>query len=148
MGAENFVNASAGSQRSAKRARVLLSAKLKTSFGEVEARLRDLSRKGALVECLQIPPVGSEVVFVRGKIVVAARVAWASDDRVGLEFDHMIDEHELLVHVGRPSKAPRTSHFEQQSYKRPALGRGMSAEDRKNAQNWCVAVGLNLPESD
>jgi hypothetical protein len=148
MGAENFVNASAGSQRSAKRARVLLSAKLKTSFGEVEARLRDLSRKGALVECLQIPPVGSEVVFVRGKIVVAARVAWASEDRVGLEFDHMIDEHELLVHVGRASKTPQATHFQQQSYKRPALGRGMSAEDRKNAQNWCVAVGLNLPESD
>jgi hypothetical protein len=148
MGAENFVNASAGSQRSAKRARVLLSAKLKTSFGEVEARLRDLSRKGALVECLQIPPVGSEVVFVRGDTVVPARVAWASKDRVGLEFDHMIDEHELLVHVGRPSKAPAT-HFQQpQSYKRPALGRGMSAEDRKNAQNWCVTVGLNLPESD
>ncbi|HYN46945.1 MAG TPA: PilZ domain-containing protein [Allosphingosinicella sp.] len=145
MGAEKFVDASAGSKRSAKRARVLLSAKLQTSFGEVDARLRDLSRKGALVECLQIPPAGSEVVFVRGTTVVPARVAWAADNRVGLEFDHMIDEHELLVHIGKPGKAPPPAYAQ---YRRPPLGRGMSVEERKVAQAWSVAVGLNLPESD
>ena len=48
MGVENFQNAPAGSKRSAKRARVLLAAKLQTPLGEVDARLRDLSRKGAL----------------------------------------------------------------------------------------------------
>jgi len=147
MGAENFVNASAASKRSAKRARVLLSAKLKTSFGEVDARLRDLSRKGALVECLQVPPVGSRVVFVRGETVVPARVAWAANDRVGLEFDHMIDEHELLVHIGRPARAPAQPTYPQ-SYRRPGLARAMSDEARKSAQAWSVAVGLNLPESD
>lgn len=145
MGAENFVNASADSKRSAKRARVLLSAKLQTSCGEVDARLRDLSRKGALVECLEPPAAGSEVVFVRGATVVPARVVWAANDRVGLEFDHMIDEHELLVHIGKPSKAPSPAYAQ---YRRPALGRGMSVEDRKVAQAWSVAVGLNLPESD
>lgn len=145
MGAENYVNASAGSKRSAKRARVLLSAKLKTSFGEVDARLRDLSRKGALVECLQVPPVGSEVVFVRGATVVPARVAWAANDRVGLEFDHMIDEHELLVHVGKAGHSTAPAYV--QPYRRPSLGR-MSVEDRRVAQAWSVAVGLTLPESD
>lgn len=144
MGAENFVNASAESKRSAKRARVLLSAKLQTSCGEVDARLRDLSRKGALVECLEPPVVGSEVVFVRGATVVPARVVWAANDRVGLEFDHMIDEQELLVHIRRPS-APSASYAQ---YRRPALGRGMSVEDLKVAQAWSVAVGLNLPEND
>lgn len=147
MGAENFVDASAGSKRSAKRARVLLSAKLQTSFGEVDARLRDLSRKGALVECLQIPAVGSEVVFVRGSTVVPARVAWASNDRVGLEFDHMIDEHELLVHIGKPGNAQPVQPAYAQ-YRRAPPARGMSVETRKNAQAWSVAVGLNLPESD
>lgn len=146
MGAENFVNASAGSKRSAKRARVLLSAKLKTSFGEIDARLRDLSRKGALVECLQVPPAGSEVVFVRGATEVPARVAWAANDRVGLEFDHMIDEHELLVHIGKPDKTPVAAAYAQ--YRRSGLGQTMSAKDRKVARAWSVAVGLNLPESD
>ena len=148
MGAENQVNASAGSKRSAKRARVLLSAKLQTEFGEVNARLRDLSRKGALVECAHIPPVGSEVVFVRGATVVPARVAWVADNRVGLEFDHMIDEHELLVHIGRPGKRPAQPPAYAVGYSRPGLGRGMSADARKAAEAWSVAVGLTLPESD
>jgi len=147
MGAENFVNASAGSKRSAKRARVLLSAKLKTSLGEIDARLRDLSRKGALIECLQIPPVGSDVVFVRGETMVPARVCWTADNRVGLEFDHMIDEQELLVHIGKPGNAPPVQAAYAQ-YRRPSLSQGMSPKARKVAHAWSVAVGLNLPESD
>ena len=144
MGVETFPKVSAG-KRAAKRARVLLAAKLQTSFGEVEARLRDLSRKGALVECAQVPDVGSEVVFVRGETIVAARVAWAAGNRVGLEFDHMIDEHELLVHIGKPAKGPPAPVYVQ-SYRRPGLAQGMTADERKVAQAWSVAVGLNLPE--
>ena len=33
-----------------------------------------------------------------------------------------------------------------ESFRRPGLGQGMSADDRKVAQAWGVAVGLNLPE--
>lgn len=142
MGAEKVTRAAAEGKRSAKRARVLLSAKLQTSVGEIEARLRDLSRKGALVECMQCPPPGSEVVFVRGNTVVPARVAWAAENRVGLEFEHMIDEHELLVHIGRPPQR----QVEPQGFRRPSLASGMSAADRKVAKAWSVAVGLNLPE--
>ncbi len=124
---------------------MLLAAKLQTSFGEVDARLRDLSRKGALVECLQVPPVGSEVVFVRGATVVPARVAWAAGDRVGLEFDHMIDEQEVLVHIGKPAgRRPPAERYPPARASAPACRR----DDRKIAKAWSVAVGLNLPESD
>jgi PilZ domain-containing protein len=140
MGVENFPNTSAGSKRSAKRARVLLAAKLQTPFGEIEARLRDLSRKGALVECAKVPPVGSEVVFVRGATIVPARVAWAGDGRVGLEFHYMIDEQEVLVHITkRPAPRP-------ESFRRPGLKEGLSVDERNAAEAWGVAVGLNLPE--
>jgi hypothetical protein len=141
MGVENFANASAESKRSAKRARVLLAAKLETDLGEIDARLRDLSQKGALVECLQVPPAGSEVVFVRGATRVPARVAWTGVDRVGLEFHHMIDEHEVFVQLGKSSQS------QADSYRRPPLQSGLSAADRKSAQAWSVTVGLNLPES-
>jgi len=147
MGAENYVNASAGSKRSAKRARVLLSAKLKTSFGEVDARLRDMSRKGALVECIEVPAVGSKVVFVRGDVAIDARVAWAAHDRVGLEFDQMIDEHDLLVHIGKPGKSA-SAQPDYSMYRRPPVSRRMSTEERNAARAWSVAVGLNLPEGD
>ncbi|MBV9883803.1 MAG: PilZ domain-containing protein [Sphingomonadaceae bacterium] len=140
MGVENFPNAAADSKRSAKRARVLLTAKLKTPFGEVDARLRDLSRKGALVECAQVPPVGTEVVFIRGSTVVPARVAWAGADRLGLEFHYMIDEQEVLVHIARrPQPKP-------ESFRRPGLREVLSEDQRKVARAWGVAVGINFPE--
>jgi hypothetical protein len=140
MGVENFPNASAGSKRSAKRARVLLAARLQTPFGEIDARLRDLSRKGALIECAQVPPVGSEVVFIRGATIVPARVAWAGEGRVGLEFHYMIDEQEVLVHITRRAQ-PKP-----ESFRRPGLKEVMTEDERKVAQAWGVAVGLNLPE--
>jgi hypothetical protein len=142
MGAENFVTSAADGKRGAKRARVLLSAKLQTPAGTIAARLRDLSRKGALVECGATPPVGAEVIFERGKTTVPARVAWATGGRVGLAFDYQIDESELLVHIGgqKEQSAPA------QRYGRSGLTLGMSARERKLAQAWSVAVGLNLPE--
>ena len=77
MGVENFLDVADTGKRKAKRARVLLAVKIKTQFGEIDGRLRDLSRKGALVECGAIPPVGSEVLFSRGTTIVPARVAWS-----------------------------------------------------------------------
>ena len=51
MGVEGFIDGHDSGQRRAKRARVLLAARLETPGGDVEARLRDLSQRGALVEC-------------------------------------------------------------------------------------------------
>jgi hypothetical protein len=142
MGAENFGNPSVGSKRSARRARVLLAARLETDAGEIEARLRDLSQKGALVECLQVPPVGSEVVFVRGATRVPARVAWAGKDRIGLEFHHEIDEHEVLVQLGKRAETKPVG------YRRPLFPSSLSPEDRRVAKAWGVTVGLIPPESE
>jgi hypothetical protein len=140
MGVENFGNTSAGSKRSAKRARVLLAAKLETAEGEIEARLRDLSQKGALVECLQVPAVGSEVVFVRGATRVPARVAWAGRDRIGLEFHHEIDEHEVLVQLGKRPEQPARP--------RGPLFPNRAPTERHSGSAWAASVGLKLPESD
>ena len=142
MGADNFVNTEIGGKRAARRSRVLLAAKLKTPFGEVDARLRDLSRKGALVECAKQPPVGSEVVFMRGSTVVPARVAWSSAGKVGLEFLYMIDEQEVLVQLKRTSGNQSGERF-----RRPGLNEDMSDKERKLAEAWGVTVGLTVPGS-
>jgi hypothetical protein len=141
MGVENFGGASVGGKRAARRARVLLAARLETDSGEIEARLRDLSQKGALVECHQVPRVGSEVVFVRGATRVPARVAWAGEDRIGLEFHHEIDEQEVFVHIGK-RPPPKPVSFRRPGFKAP------TAEDVSAAQAWGAAVGLNPPDSD
>lgn len=142
MGVENFPGASGGAktgQRSAKRNRVLLAARLKTSLGEIDARLRDLSQKGALVECDERLSVGDEVVFTRGATIVPARVAWTGGNRIGLEFLRMIDESEVLVQLGR---GPATSS--QQRFRRPALHGGLSEHERKLARLWGANVGINF----
>ncbi|MDP8995125.1 MAG: PilZ domain-containing protein [Pseudomonadota bacterium] len=141
MGVENFVRAPAAGQRQAKRARVLLAGKLQTASGEVDARLRDISRKGALVECASVPPAGSEVLFSRGSTVVPARVAWSGGGRVGLEFHYPIDENEVLVQL---KKAP--SGGMQQRFRRPGLNEDLSEQERKLAQAWGVTVGIALPD--
>jgi len=142
MGVENFANKAAEGKRTAKRARVLLAARLQTPHGEVDARLRDLSSRGALVECNDVPPVGTEVVFARGKMVVPARIAWAGTNRVGLEFHYPIDEQEVLVQLSRgPAAKP-------EAFRRPALSERLTADERKLAQAWGIAVGLAIPESE
>jgi hypothetical protein len=142
MGAENFVNPSVDGKRSAKRARVLLAAKLDTPYGEVDCRLRDLSRKGALVECAQSMPVGGEVTFRRGSTTVPARVAWAASGRLGLEFLFMIDEQEVLVQL------KRSTNTSTERFRRPGLNEDLSDHERKMAEAWGVAVGLNISVRD
>ena len=114
--------------------------RLQTPAGEVDCRLRDLSRKGALVECTQLPPVGSEVTFVRGSTIVPARVAWTGAGRVGLEFLFMIDEQEVLVQLKRKSGSNSYGRF-----RRPGLNEDLSEDARKLAKEWGVTVGLTLP---
>jgi hypothetical protein len=139
MGAENFPGETTDRQRSAKRNRVLLAAKLLTKHGELDARLRDLSRKGALIECGGPLQVGDEVVFSRSTTVVPARVAWVGGNRIGLEFLRMIDENEVLVQLGRPA-----ANAMQQRFRRPALNADLSEQERKLARVWGVAVGINV----
>jgi len=140
MGVETFGDAGVTGKRQAKRARVLLAARLETSAGQVEARLRDLSRKGALVECSIAPPVGSEVVFTRGSTCVPARVAWTAGNRVGLEFAYMIDENEVLVQLGRTSNDQNQPRF-----RRPSLFGDMSEHEKQLARMWGVSVGIAVP---
>jgi hypothetical protein len=139
MGVETFGNSDVTGKRQAKRARVLLAAKLQTPEGEIDARLRDLSRKGALVECNVTPPTGTELIFNRGATSVPARVAWTAGNRVGLEFAYMIDESEVLVQLRRKDDP------NQPRFRRPSLFGDMTDQEKKLAQMWGVSVGISVP---
>jgi PilZ domain len=140
MGVENWVDAPAAGKRTTKRNRVLLSARLRAGYAEYEVRLRDLSQRGALVEGERVPEAGTEVVFSRGSISVPARVAWSAAARAGLEFAYTIDESEVLVQLRKTAGDQNQPRF-----RRPGLGEGMSARDKKLAQLWGVSVGIAVP---
>lgn len=143
MGVEQPIKTNEAGKRRAKRARVLLSAKLETESGSIDCRLRDLSPKGALIECKPTPPIGSEVRFVRGTLSIAARVAWSQPGRLGLEFAESIDEADIMVQLKpnavQPVAMPMTS-YGPEGYKQ------LNARNRKLAQAWGIQVGINLPD--
>jgi hypothetical protein len=128
MGVEPFetIETIEAGQRGAKRARVLLAAKLYTPAGTYDARLRDLSRSGALIESPAIVRSGMNVTFERGGSRIAATVAWVSGLRIGLAFEHPIDESELLIHIGKSKPVPAAAA----AYGRSGIANGMSARDR------------------
>ena len=110
-------------------------------YDEIDARLRDLSRRGALVECQSVPPVGTELLFTRGNTSIPARVAWSGADRVGLEFAYMIDEQEVLVQLKRTSCDQNQPRFRRARL----FGEAMSDHEKKLARLWGASVGIALP---
>lgn len=146
MGAEMPVNTLAAGKRTAKRARVLLAARLRTAAGEFDAKLRDLSPKGALLECTEPLAADTEVVFVRGGTIVPARVAWAAGGRVGLEFVRTINQTEVLVQLGRGLGAkPKAAPTAAERCRRPRiLGTDMTEREKSLARQWAVQVGISV----
>jgi len=138
MSADPIGGATQDHNRSVKRARVLLAAKIRTPAGDVDVRLKDLSQKGALIELNDRLTSGDEVVFSRGATIVPARVAWTGGNRAGLEFLEMIDESEVLIHITR-----RPQDQVQQRFRRPRiLSEDISEQERKLAQVWAKSVGI------
>jgi hypothetical protein len=138
LGAQSFIETEAAGKRAGKRSRVLLAARLRTPSGEIDARLRDLSAKGALVECEATPPVDDAVVFVRGEIEVPARIAWVGAGRIGLEFDAEIDAQDILVQLGKGGPA-------EDPYRYVKLPHRLTGDQRRLALAWGVTVGLSAP---
>jgi hypothetical protein len=133
--------------RKGKRSRVLFKATISARGREFEARIRDLSALGVLVEMDQPPALGTKVCFSRGKLSAPARVAWVGGTRAGLAFDNAVNEKALLAHVpGRTQKpAPREIGNSSLPPGRPSLQlKQMSAEERRLAKLWARRMGMSF----
>ena len=131
--------------RKGKRSRVLFKAVISVRGREFEARIRDLSSLGVLVEMDQPPALGTKVLFSRGRLSAGARVAWVGGNRAGLEFDTAVNEKALLA--PGPRKAPETPEWELSngglSTGRPRIV-GISAEERRLARLWAKQMGMSF----
>ena len=66
-------------KREPKRSRVFLDAHVDPGTGPVEARIRDISSDGALIESDLLPQPGDKLVLTCGKLSVRACVAWGEN---------------------------------------------------------------------
>ena len=101
-------------KREPKRSRVFLVAQVDSGSGPVEARIRDISRSGALLQSARTPQAGASVRLTCGGAHVDARVAWVEDDCFGLEFEtpllagKLIDDSGSKLNVAAPRSYRRS----------------------------------------
>lgn len=79
---------------------LFLKASLGTPDGDVRAFLRNISRSGALVDTNHDLAVGMPVTLHCHDLTIPARVAWAGEKRVGLEFRQPIEEEMVRALAG------------------------------------------------
>ena len=75
-----------GDLRNHARKRVLMQASIISAHGVHRARINDLNVSGVRISCEPPLEKDSDVIFKRGKLFVAARVAWTMPGGAGLEF--------------------------------------------------------------
>lgn len=101
-------------KREPKRSRVFLAAHVDSGSGPVDARVRDISRSGALLESATAQQAGASVRLICGDVHVDAHVAWAEDGCFGLEFQtpllvgELIDQSGSKLNLSAPRSYRRT----------------------------------------
>jgi hypothetical protein len=97
-------------KRAPKRSRVFLSATVDSGAGPVDARIRDISSSGALVESAVEPGAGEAIRLECGRTKLDGRVAWAERGWFGVEFETPLLTNRLVDPTGAKLavSAPRT----------------------------------------
>ena len=87
-------------KRAPKRSRVFLSAQYDAGSGPVEARIRDISNSGALLESATAPEAGSDVQLSCGGARLSGQVVWVENGWFGVEFDEPLQLGTLVDAAG------------------------------------------------
>ena len=82
--------------RAAPRSSMYLAAVMSDGRPPLDVRIRNMSRTGALVEGLGLPPVASTVRLSRGSLAIAGRIVWSNENRCGVQFNHDVEVDKWL----------------------------------------------------
>jgi hypothetical protein len=72
------------------RSNVFLTATLVTDQAPKSVRLRNISRRGALIDGIGIPGPGTSVALLRGSLRVSGKIAWQQQEVCGLRFENEV----------------------------------------------------------
>jgi hypothetical protein len=81
--------------RKGERKRVLMRGTIYTPAGAFVVWIRDISAEGASVSGEDRLPNDCDVIFKRGGLFVAARIAWSNSTGAGLKFYRELDDTEV-----------------------------------------------------
>lgn len=124
-----------------RRSNVFMKAFLDGEGAPVEVRLRNLSKKGALVEAQLLPEAGKPVLFRKGDLAVPGCVVWRDGRYAGVAFDVELEPETLLRHI----PAPRPAR-EFKAKRPPIKGVTLSAGERRLAEDYIF--GQPIPGVD
>ena len=82
------------------RSNVFLTATLDSGGRCAAVRIRNISTRGALIDGLQLPGVGTRVRLKRGSLSAAGELAWAGAGQCGVNFDKTIDVARWVQRMG------------------------------------------------
>ena len=86
--------------RSGGRSNVFLSATLDCGGRTMPVRIRNVSPRGALVDGKGLPPPGTRVRLLRGRLSALGEIAWETDVQGGLKFDSDVDVASWVQRLG------------------------------------------------
>ena len=92
--------ATAEENRSGGRANVFLTATLDCGGRCVPVLIRNISARGALLDGKQLPPAGTRVRLLRGRLSALGEIAWVTEVQGGLKFDCDIDVASWVQRLG------------------------------------------------
>ena len=87
----------AGEMRDNIRKRVLMQTTIISVGGPQRAYVRDLSPSGARIICEHRLEEGCDIIFKRGDMFVAARIAWVTSEEAGVQFYRELDSAALAL---------------------------------------------------
>jgi hypothetical protein len=124
--------------RRSRRAPVLLAATLEVDGLRMQAKLRNLSEEGALIESDSLPEEGASVLFERGELRVKGRVVWVESRYAGVAFNRPIKADQVLRNIPQPRSKM------QPDFRRPGLAcRPLTDHERTMLERWMTASPMS-----
>jgi hypothetical protein len=90
--------------RAQSRSNVFLTASLVGGSFVGAVRVRNLSPAGALVDGASFPPIGADILLLRGELKAEGTVAWQAGSLAGIRFAGPIDVAEWVKKSGHPGQ--------------------------------------------
>ena len=109
--------------RRSRRSNLLMQASIEHQGALMDVTLRNLSAEGALIEGDHGLEEGAEVLFRKGELAMAGRVAWVADRQAGIAFAASLDPEMILRPV--PAPRPRVEFV----HKRPGFRTRLSVDE-------------------